>query len=128
MSSEFNFGRFIPVDDMPLCDTTDHSFSLPTIGMQFSNKTIVRTCAVIDHSVTINSDEKIYDSIFIMAQQKRYLIRPRPSRWAIFPLFTPVSNSASQQFSVSAHRWWYQLISLRATIPIRVSQLIECVP
>jgi hypothetical protein len=32
MSSEFDFGDFIPRDDMPWCDTTDHSLSLPTIG------------------------------------------------------------------------------------------------
>jgi hypothetical protein len=38
MTSEFDFGYFIPRDDMSLCDMTDHSLSLPTIGIQFSNK------------------------------------------------------------------------------------------
>jgi hypothetical protein len=30
-----------------LCDTTDQSLSLPTIGIQFSNKPTEQTCDVI---------------------------------------------------------------------------------
>jgi hypothetical protein len=48
MNPVFDFGNVISRDDMPLCDPTDHSLSLPTI---------VRTCDVIDHSVAISSDE-----------------------------------------------------------------------
>jgi hypothetical protein len=59
MSSEFDLGDFIPRDDMPLCDTMEHSLSLPTISIQFSNKTIAWTCDVIDRSLTISSDEQI---------------------------------------------------------------------
>jgi hypothetical protein len=38
MSSEFDFADFIPPDDMPLCDTTDHSLSLLMTGVQFLNE------------------------------------------------------------------------------------------
>jgi hypothetical protein len=59
MSSKFDFGDFIPRDDMPLCNTTDESLSLPTI---------TQTCDIIDRSVTTSSYEPICDSIFRMAQ------------------------------------------------------------
>jgi hypothetical protein len=68
LSSEFDFGDFIPCDDMSLCDTMDHSLALPTKGIQFSNKTIARTYDVIDRSVTISFYEHISDSMFIMVQ------------------------------------------------------------
>jgi hypothetical protein len=67
MSSEFDFGDFIPRDDMPLCDTMDHSLSLPTIGIRFSNKAIAQTRNVIDYSVTTSSYKQICGSMFIMA-------------------------------------------------------------
>jgi hypothetical protein len=38
MSPEFDFDDSIPRDDIPFCDETDHSLSLPTTGIQFSNK------------------------------------------------------------------------------------------
>jgi hypothetical protein len=38
MSSEFDSGYFNTRDDVQLCDMTDHSLSLPKIGIQFSNK------------------------------------------------------------------------------------------
>jgi hypothetical protein len=38
MNSEFDFGDYIPGDDMPMCDMTDHGLSLLTIGIQLSNK------------------------------------------------------------------------------------------
>jgi hypothetical protein len=71
MSAEFYFGDFIPRDDMPLCDTTDHRLSLPTIGIQFSSKTIARTCDVIGRSVTISSSEQICDQMFEMAEHSQ---------------------------------------------------------
>jgi hypothetical protein len=48
LSLKLDFGDFIPGDDMPLCDTTDHTLPLPTL---------LRTCDVIDRSVMINSYE-----------------------------------------------------------------------
>jgi hypothetical protein len=32
MGSGFDFGDFIPGDDMPLCDATDHRLPLPTVA------------------------------------------------------------------------------------------------
>jgi hypothetical protein len=49
---------------MSLCDTTDHSLSLPTIA---------HTCDVIGRFMTISSDEQICYSMFIMAQ---HTLRP----------------------------------------------------
>jgi hypothetical protein len=66
MSSGFDFGDFIPRDDMTLWDTTDHSLSLLTIA---------RTCDVIDCSVTISFYEKICNSMFIMAQSVKMKIQ-----------------------------------------------------
>jgi hypothetical protein len=71
MSSELDFGDFIPCDDMPLCDTMDHGLSLATIGIQFSNKVIARTLDVIDCSVTTSSYGQICGSMFVMAQHTR---------------------------------------------------------
>jgi hypothetical protein len=68
MNSEFNFGDFSPRNDMPLLDTTDHNLSLPTIGIQFANKTTAWTCDVINRSVTTSSYGQICTSIFRMAQ------------------------------------------------------------
>jgi hypothetical protein len=68
MSSEFDSGDFIPRDDMPWCDTTDHSLSLPTIGIRFSHRTISLAYDVIDCFVTISSYEQVCDSMVIMAQ------------------------------------------------------------
>jgi hypothetical protein len=59
MSAEFDFGDFIPRDDISLCDTTHRSLSLPAIA---------RTCHVIDRSVGISSYEKICGSMFTMVQ------------------------------------------------------------
>jgi hypothetical protein len=69
MGSEFDFGDFIPHDDMPLCDATDHSLSLPTVAW---------TCDAINRYVTISSYEQICDSMFIMAQHNHcpYLDAP----------------------------------------------------
>jgi hypothetical protein len=68
--SEFDFGDFVPRDDLPLCDVKDHSLSLPTISIQFS-KAITRTCDMIDRSLAISSSEQICDSMFVMAQHTR---------------------------------------------------------
>jgi hypothetical protein len=56
---------------MPFCDTTNHSLSLPTIGIQFPNKTIARTGNVIIGSVMISSNEQICGLRFTMAQHNR---------------------------------------------------------
>jgi hypothetical protein len=45
MSSEVDVGDFIPRDDIPLCDMTDHNVPLPTIARAYD---------VIDRSVTIS--------------------------------------------------------------------------
>jgi hypothetical protein len=68
MNSEVNFGDSIPRDDLLFRDMTDHSLSLPTIGIQFSNKTKARTCDVIDRSMTTSSYEQICGSVFIVKQ------------------------------------------------------------
>jgi hypothetical protein len=65
MNSGFDFRDYIPRDDLPLCDTMDHSLSLPTIEIQFS-KMIARTCDVIDRSVTISPYAPICDPMFIV--------------------------------------------------------------
>jgi hypothetical protein len=77
MSSEFDFGDFIPRDDMQLCDTVDHSLSLPTTGIRFSNKAIAQTRHVIDCSVTTSSYKQICGSMFIMVQHTRRSVSGR---------------------------------------------------
>jgi hypothetical protein len=71
MSSELDFGDFIPRDDMPLCDMMDHGLSVVTIGIRFSNKAIARALDVIDCSLTTSSYGQIYGSMFIMTQHIR---------------------------------------------------------
>jgi hypothetical protein len=64
ISSEFDFCDFIHRDDLPLCDATDYSLPLPTIGIQFS-KAIARTCDII------SPYEQICDSMFVMTQRNK---------------------------------------------------------